>query len=72
MKGEVIELKDGRWVLISTYQPLVEINKIILTLVDKDFKPLLDNKRHPRTLIRSVELFKETYKDGVTLITTLE
>ena len=33
---------------------------------------VIDNKGHPRTLIRNVELFKETYKDGVTVITTLE
>lgn len=57
--GKLVTLPDGRTCIIYNSQPLVKEDKILLHLVDKDYKLILDKKKKPKTIIKDFEIYIE-------------
>ena len=57
--GRLVRLHDDRVVIVYNDQPLLEKGKIVLTLVDGSYNPLLDSNGKSRTILMGEELYKE-------------
>ena len=62
-----MRLQDGRVVVMYNKQPLFDKGKIILNLVDNDFKPILGEDNIPKTLIKMKSYFSDN-QDSIKLI----
>lgn len=60
-------MADDRLVIVFNYQPLIKQQKIVLNLVDEDYKLIKGEDGKAKTLVRDIETYNEEMK-AATLI----
>jgi hypothetical protein len=63
--GKIIQLPDNRKVILYNDQPLIKQDKVLLYLIDEDFKKITDDEGKPKTIIKNLKDYNNevmTYK----------
>lgn len=63
--GRLIQLQDGRNVIMYNKQPLIDKGQVLLHLVDHDYNHMFTESGKPSTLIRDAKIFMEEFKAGL-------
>lgn len=60
--GTIIKFHDNRIAIVYNYQPLLKIKKVVLFLLDENFKPIMNGDKQA-TLIWNVETYNKAVKE---------
>lgn len=57
--GKLVKMADDRIVIVYNYQPLIKQEKIVLNLVDENYKLIKGEDGKPKILVRDIPTFNE-------------